>query len=85
MFLITSRALETDWLSLVSLTDVVQVTFGAGLPLAEQLTMTSLPSITSIGEKKVLTICGGTEKTSPCVLEDIQSFSYIQITVFKLF
>ena len=65
MFLITSTALDTDWLSILLVIEFVHVTFGAGLPVAEQLTMTLLPSITSSGDEKLLfVICGGTEKTS---------------------
>ena len=67
MFLITSRALDTDWFSFILLTEIVHVTFGAGLPVAEQLTMTSLCSITSNGEEKLLRIiCGGTVYKKYC-------------------
>ena len=59
MFLITSRALDTDWFSFTLLAEFVHVTFGAGLPVAEHLTMTSLPSITSKGEEKLLLAISG--------------------------
>ena len=81
MFLITSRALDTDWFSFALLVEFVHVTFGAGLPVAEQLTMTSSPSITSNGEVKLLVICGGTIYKKYC--ENCSSFTIKRYGLFK--
>ena len=73
MFLITSRALDTDWFIFTLLAEFVHVTFGAGLPVAEQLTMTSLPSIISKGEEKLLLVISG-----PTFLKKEQAFIFSQ-------